>query len=94
MSEIPLSIERCITELNFISSIKKGHKPLYNNKTTIEKSSWFVTLKRRWNGEKGENGIFHVNNVMSSCDLMYHMCCENFSNYQDMIEIETLPQSA
>ena len=66
MSEknISFTIEDCISLLDFVSTIPSGHKPCYKTKTTVSKDAWFVTFKRRWNGEKGEYGIDHINKVL------------------------------
>ena len=77
-NESPLgaTVSECISELEFISTIPKNHKPCYNSKTTISTSGWFVTLKRRWNNEKGEEGVLYVKKLLDSCDDIYHMCYE------------------
>ena len=72
--------EECISNLEFITSIPKGHKPCYNTQTTISKDSWFTTVRRRWGGEKGEYGIIHVNKVLGSCDHHYRMCLKKLGN--------------
>lgn len=73
-----IDISEYISILNFISSIPKNHKPCYNSKTTISKSEWFVSIKRRWSSEKGENGILHVNKML---DYFDSMCFDiNFDN--------------
>ncbi len=82
---ISFGIDDCISELDFISSIPSKHKPCYKTKTTITKGGWFVTIRRRWNGEMGEYGIIHVNKVLGSCDLHYRMCLDKLvadKNYQ------------
>lgn len=63
-----------IIELKFISKIPENHKPCFNSFTTIDKSSWFVTIKRRLSGEKGESGVKRVNDILNSCDSIYRMC--------------------
>ena len=63
-------IRNCIVVLDFISKIPKGHKPCYKTKTTIPKDSWFVTIKRRWNGEKGEYGVEYVSEILNECDYL------------------------
>ena len=78
--EVLLGIEDCISELEFISSVPKGHKPCYKTKTTVSAEGWFVTIRRRWNKEMGEYGIVHVNKVLSSCDLHYRMCIGNLGS--------------
>ena len=95
MSEknISYNIDKCLLILNFILTIPKGHKPCYKTKTTINKNEWFVTIKRRWNGEKGEYGIDYVNKILSSCDMYYRMCLNNdFNNNLEKLKIlsETL----
>ena len=77
VENVSVSITECISEMEFISSIPKGHKPCYKTKSTIASDSWFVTARRRWNKEKGENGIIHVKEVLNSCDLHYRMCINN-----------------
>lgn len=69
-----ISHEVCISILNFISTIPKDHKPCYKSRTFIHKDAWFVTIKRRWNGEKGEYGIEYLNRVLDNCDLYFRMC--------------------
>ena len=64
----------CIKVMKFISSIEIDYKPCFNSFTVINKNSWFTTLKRRWNGEKGEEGILYVNKILCSCDKLYRMC--------------------
>src|SRR5665648_508659 len=72
-----ITYTQCIDILTFISNIKENDKPCYNTKTTINKNAWFVTIQRRWSGEKGENGITYVNNILDSCDKYYRMCLNN-----------------
>ena len=69
-----IDIDNCISELNFISTITKNHKPCFKTKTTLSKNGWFVTAKRRWNGEKGEYGVVRINNVLDNCEQYYRTC--------------------
>jgi len=69
-----ISFEICISVLDFISTVPKDHKPCYHSKTCIKKDAWFVTIKRRWNGEKGEYGIEYLKQLLNSCDLYFRMC--------------------
>ena len=69
-----VDISECISLLNFISKIPKNHKPCYNSKTTVSKSGWLVTMRRRWYNEKGENGILYVTKILNRCDNHYRMC--------------------
>lgn len=82
-----MNIEDCIKELEFVSSIPKNHKPCFNTKTTISKNSWFVTAKRRWNGEKGEIGVIHISKIIDYCDLYYraHILGSVGDNYENDI---------
>ena len=66
--------DECIKVMKFISTIEIDYKPCFNSLTTINKNAWFTTLKRRWNGEKGEEGILYVNKILCSCDKLYRMC--------------------
>ena len=66
-----IDLSECMSVLEFISTIRFGHKPYYNNRTTISTKRWFVTLRRRLNGVKGENSIKYVINVMDSCFSYY-----------------------
>ncbi len=81
MTDHPVSFEisKCIENLEFISSIPENHKPYYNSKSTISTNSWFTTVRRRWGGEKGEEGIIHVNNLRDSCDHHYRMCLKSLN---------------
>jgi len=63
-------IRNYISVLDFISTIPKGHKPCYKTKTTIPKDSWFVTIKRRWNGEKGEYGVEYITEILNDCEYI------------------------
>ena len=82
MSE-SFSIDECIKELEFVASIPPNHKPYYRSKTTIEKGAWFATFNRRWNQEKGEKGVIHIKEILSSCDLHYR-------TYMETDDYETL----
>lgn len=77
MSDISFSIDDCIKELDFVASIPPNHKPYYKSKTTIESKAWFATLKRRWNQEKGEYGVLHIEQILRSCDQHYQTSVEN-----------------
>jgi len=79
----PNNFENLVKELDFISSIPKNNKPCYITKTFIHKKAWFATARRRWKGEKGEHGIVHVNNILSSCDKYYRMCLSVNNNNDD-----------
>lgn len=70
------TINQCIDILKFISTIKPNHKPYYHTKTSISINSWFVTIKRRLNGEKGENGVDFFKNIIESCYHHYNICLE------------------
>lgn len=72
-------IRNCIEVLDFISTIPKGHKPCYRTKTTIPKDSWFVTIKRRWNGEKGEYGVEYVSGILNECDYFINADLEDLN---------------
>ena len=76
-SSISFDLQDCIKTLNFISDIPENHKPCYNSMTSIAKDAWFTTVRRRWGGEKGENGIIHVTNILDSCDHHYRMCLQS-----------------
>lgn len=92
MSEQSISdkIKNCISVLDFICTIPKNHKPCYKTKTTIPKDSWFVTIKRRWNGEKGEYGVEYINEILNQCDLYYRFCLDNQSNIEDLTRLSKL----
>jgi len=77
-------MQDCLSILSFVSTIPEGHKPCYKTKTTMSKDGWFVTFKRRWNGEKGEYGIEYINKVLDSCDLHYRMCLRNSGGTDNM----------
>jgi len=72
-----IDLSECISVLNFISTIEPNYKPCYKTKSVISKDAWWVTIRRRWNSEKGEEGILYVDKIMCSCDSQYHMCLEN-----------------
>ena len=74
VSQKNINIDNCINELDFISSIPKNHKPCFKTKTTLSKNGWFVTAKRRWNGEKGEQGVIYVNKILDDCEIYYRTC--------------------
>ena len=81
-------ITECISVLKFISDIKQGEKPCYFSKTVISKNEWFGTIKRRWNGEKGENGIVYVNKILDRCEHYCRMCMNEsvYSTLKQLIE--------
>ena len=69
--------EKIITifnDLKFISNIPENTKPCFRDKTYIDTNSWFVTVKRRFKGEKGEKGVIYINDLIDSCDHIYRMC--------------------
>ena len=72
-----IDLSECISILDFISSIQQNNKPCYKTKTTISKQGWLVTIRRRWAGEKGEEGVLFINNLLCSCDIHYRMCLKN-----------------
>ena len=51
-------------EWEFIASIPKDAKPCFNDKTFVKTDEWFVTLKRRYKGEKAEKGIIFLENLI------------------------------
>ena len=67
-------LDNIISCLHFISTIPPNHKPCFNNQTIIEKTAWFATFRRRWNSEKGEDGVEFVKKILDSCDKCYRMC--------------------
>ena len=52
------------SEWKFIASIPKDVKPCFNDKTFISVNEWFGTFKRRYKGEKGENGIIYLEDLI------------------------------
>lgn len=91
MSDPSISFEllKCISTLEFISSIPEGHKPCYNTQSTISKDAWFTTFRRRWGGEKGEYGIIHINKVLDSCDHHYRMCLNQGGRGEEVNKISS-----
>lgn len=85
IDSLSFSLSKSIADLEFISTLEKGHKPLYNSRSTIQRTAWFATFQRRWAGEKGEKGLIYVNNVLDSCDRYYRMCLSDSSIYTDDI---------
>jgi len=84
-------LSKCIETLEFISKIPENHKPYYSSKTTIAKDAWFATTRRRLGGEKGENGIVHVNKILDSCDYHYRMCLQAINSEENKdTNLETL----
>lgn len=70
------SITKIKPELEFIASISANHKPCFSTKTTIDKNSWLVTLKRRWNGEKGEKGVKYIADILKECNQIRNYCTD------------------
>jgi len=52
------------SEWEFIASIPKDVKPCFRDKTFISVNEWFGTIKRRYKGEKGENGIIYLEDLI------------------------------
>lgn len=59
------------TEWEFISNISENIKPCFHDKTYTHSNEWFVTLKRRYKGEKGEYGVVYVNNLIEDTINFY-----------------------
>lgn len=57
-------IQKCIELMNFVSTIPVNHKPCYNSSTSISIHGWLSTVRRRWNGEKGESGVKYVKSIL------------------------------
>lgn len=53
-------------EWEFVKSIPINSKPCFYSKTFIGVNDWFVTLRRRWNGEKGEKGVVYLENLINT----------------------------
>src|SRR5581483_12357753 len=61
-----MAYQNLLDEWRFISTINKGEKPCYNDKTKINVSEWFVTWRRRYKGEKGEKGVLYMQNLLEN----------------------------
>ena len=72
-----------IDELAFVSSIPPKAKPCFRDKSLIFSNEWFCTLRRRWKGEKGEDGCVYLNDILNSCDNFYRMC-DNLDQLKEM----------
>lgn len=55
----------------FISNIPLNVKPCFYDKTYTYLNEWFVTLKRRYKGEKAEKGIIYLNNLIDKTNDYY-----------------------
>lgn len=67
-------LSQLLEELKFISCIPKNAKPCFVSKTLMFTDEWFVTFRRRLNGEKGERGTIYLRELLNSCDKHYRMC--------------------
>lgn len=85
-----MDFENILLNLEFISKIPKGAKPCYSNRSLTYTDQWFVTLRRRWNGEKGEKGVIHVKRLLDSCDKYYRMCNLDGFGISDCDKLRTL----
>jgi predicted RNA-binding protein with EMAP domain len=53
-------------EWEFISNIPENSKPCFNDKTFTNLDEWFVTIRRRYKGEKGEKGVIHLEKLIET----------------------------
>jgi len=53
-------------EWEFIGNIPKNVKPCFNDKSFINTDEWFVTLRRRYKGEKAEKGIIYLEKLIET----------------------------
>lgn len=64
----------------FISDIPENVKPCFYDKTYNYSNEWFVTLKRRYKGEKGEKGVVYINKLID----------DTMDYYKDSIDVNSL----
>lgn len=84
-------IDGAIEELEFISLIPTGYKPNWHTYSYIKRDAWFVTLRRRWSGERGEIGKNKVEQLLKTCDTIHTLCVDiNSSALLPMSESEYL----
>lgn len=59
-------MESVLKEWEFIGQIPIGSKPCFYSKTLMRVDEWFLTVRRRWSGEKGEKGVLYVENLLNN----------------------------
>ncbi len=74
---------------DFIKSIPVNVKPCFQDKSLVYVNEWFVTIKRRWKGEKGELGVVYVDNLINLTENIYNKLEKN----KNLTELETLRNS-
>ena len=55
-------------DLEFIGTVPKGAKPNFSDKTIINNTDWFCTIRRRLKYEKGENGVVYLNSLIGNVE--------------------------
>ena len=58
-----------IEEWRFIANIPENAKPCYYDKTLVYITEWFVTLKRRYKGEKAEKGLLYIEDLVKKTEI-------------------------
>ncbi len=64
-------MESVFEEWKFVKSIPIGSKPCFYSKSLIDVNGWFVTIRRRMGGEKGEKGVEYLKNLVKTTILQY-----------------------
>lgn len=74
----------------FITTIPKGVKPCFYDKTFVHVDEWFVTLKRRMKGEKGERGIVYIETLIVNTEKIISTCDLNtLKKMRDVLKMST-----
>lgn len=74
---IPLHLQTLFQSMNFLGSAMKDGKPCFNSRKYVDRSSYWGSLVRAWNGEKQST---HGNDKIRTC---CETACQALEAYRD-----------
>lgn len=64
MDSIPSTLQDLLSQLEYLSMIKRGSKPCFSDMTFVSSDSWFGAWKRHIQGESRRNLLFEIGQTL------------------------------
>lgn len=64
-TSIPIGLQSLLTELDFISQIERGKKPIMSTMTLVSHDEWWKRFQKYWEGETKDTIMSKVENIIN-----------------------------